>query len=544
VSDPMPDESTPATPPEAALPEIHARRGISIVWIIPIVAALIGLWLGVRAWRENGPVVTITFEGAEGLEAGKTRIRFKDVEVGRVEAIHLSPDRTHVVVNARMERDAEDFLKTDSRFWVVRARISLNQVSGLGTLFSGAYIGVDPGHKGSRASEFKGLEAPPVVTTSQPGRSFLLRAERLGSMDIGSPIHYRQIRVGEIMGYELAPDGQSVGLRAFIHAPYSDLVREETRFWLEGGVDFSLDANGVRLSTEPLATLMLGGIAFETPVTLESNGPAKEGRDFPLYDSHEKIFEKTYLEKQYYVLNFSESVRGLTRGAPVEFRGIKVGEVSDIKLEFHSEQLEVRIPVLISLEPERLTLKGRHPGASVTQAIEQLVERGLRGQLKTGSFITGQLFVDLDLYPSAPPRKLDSSGPYPQIPTVPTTLGTVTASITEVFDRVRKLPLEEVMEELKKSIPALRETVLQARKLMVKADEETLPQAKATLEQAQKTLAQADRVLSADAPVQQDLRRTLQEAEKASRSLKILTDYLELHPDALIFGKGKEKEKK
>ena len=528
--------------PDLPLPDIRPRRGLSVVWIIPLVAALIGIWLGVRAWRENGPVIFITFEGAEGLEAGKTRIKYKDVEVGHVEAVRLSPDRTRVLVRARMERDAEDFLRSDSRFWVVRARVSLSQVSGLGTLFSGAYIGVDPGKGGEPASTFKGLEAPPVVTTSQPGRSFILRAERLGSMDIGSAIHYRQIRVGEVMGFQLDPDGQSVGIRAFIHAPYSDLVRNDTRFWLEGGVDFSLDANGVKLSTEPMATLLLGGIAFETPVSLDEASPAKEGQVFPLYDSHEKIFEKTYLEKHYYVMNFNESVRGLSRGAPVEFRGIKVGEVADIKLEFLTEKLEVRIPVLITLEPERMAIAKRRQAGTVGKVMEQLVDKGLRGQLKTGSFLTGQLFVDLDLYPNAPKGHLDLSGPYPQIPTIPTTLGTVTASIAELFDRLQKLPLEQVMEELRQSIPVLRETLQQARKLMARADDETLPQAKAALEQAQRTLALADKVLASDAPVQQDLRRTLQEAEKASRSLKVLTDYLELHPDALLFGKGKEKK--
>jgi len=528
--------------PEVPVPEVRTGRHISIVWLIPLVAALIGIWLGVRAFRENGPVITISFESAEGLEAGRTKLKFKDVEVGHVEAIRLSPDRTRVMVQARMERDAADFLTQGTQFWVVRARVSLNQISGLGTLFSGAFIGVDPGPRGPSRSEFKGLEAPPVVTTSQPGRSFVLKAERLGSMDIGSAIHYRQIRVGEVMGYTLDPDGQSLAILAFIHSPYSQLVRNDTRFWLEGGVDFSLDANGVRLSTQPVATLLLGGIAFETPVSLESGDEAKEGQVFPLYDSHDKTFEKTYLDKHYYVLNFNESVRGLNRGAPVEFRGIKVGEVADIKLEFHTDQSEVRIPVLITLEPDRLALPSRKQGATVAAVMEQLVDRGLRGQLKTGSLMTGQVFVDLDLYPSSPVRHMDTTGKYPQIPTIPTTLGTVTASITELFDRLQKLPLEQVMEELKVSIPALRETVLQAKKLMARADEETLPQAKATLLQAQKTLTMADKVLATDSPVQNDLRRTLQEAEKASRSLKILTDYLEQHPESLVFGKGKEKK--
>jgi paraquat-inducible protein B len=521
-------------------PVVKKKRQFSIVWLIPLVAALIGAWLAYRTLAEKGPTITITFTTAEGLEAGKTKIKYKDVDVGEVDAISLSKDLSHVIVTASLVKQAEGYLTENTRFWVVRARVAAGQVSGIGTIFSGAYIGIDPGKSGKPVRAFKGLETPPVIVTGAPGRYYMLRADKLGSLDIGVPIYFRQIKVGEVVAYDLAKDGHAVNIKIFVHAPYDGLVRENTRFWNAGGVDVSLDASGLKVDTQSLLSIMLGGIAFETPVSLEATEIAPADYLFKLYETREKSYEKTYLEKRYFVLNFTGSVRGLTRGAPVEFRGIKIGEVVDVSLEFDSRKTSFEIPVLIEVEPERITIVGKKPppGANL---LAKFVDQGLRAQLRTGSLLTGQLYVDLNFYPGAPARRVAYAGKYPEIPTIPAPLEAVTEKLTKFVERLDKLPLDQVLAELRSTVQSLNQAIGQTRALVSRFDAEVAPQAKATLEQAQKTLASVERLVSSDAPLNHDLQQALQELAETARSMRVLTDYLQQHPDSIIYGKGNER---
>lgn len=521
-------------------PAVRTRRRLPAVWLIPLVATLIGIWLAFNAYVDKGPTITITFQNADGLEAGRTKIKCKEVEIGKVKSIRLSRDRQRVEVLAEMTRDAAELLTVNSRFWIVRARVSTSGVSGLGTLLSGVYISMDPGDPGKSSRAFSGLESPPLLTGQQEGRVFTLRAEKLGSMSVGSQVSFRQIPVGEVTAFHLDKEGRSVTIKVFIRAPYDQLVHKDTRFWNVGGVDVTFDANGVRMSTDSMLDLLLGGVAFENPASLEAMEPVPADHVFALYASHERIYEKVYLDRYYYVLDFNESVRGLTRGAPVEFRGIKVGQVEDLKLEFHAGTQEMHVPVLIALEPGRLSILGANERTAIDAVLQNLIARGLRAQLKMGSLLTGSLFVDLDFYPQAPPRSLAQYGKYRQIPAIPTTMGAVVSNLTKFLDRLQKLPLEDISEELKLSIPAMREALQRSTALMTRLDKETAPQAQATLAQAQATLAALEAMLRSDAPLQQDLRGALEEFSKASRALRDLADTLERNPEAVIFGKEKE----
>ncbi|HWQ09463.1 MAG TPA: MlaD family protein, partial [Holophaga sp.] len=371
---------------------------------------------------------------------------------------------------------------------------------------------------------------------------YTLRAEKLGSLSVGSPVYFRQIPVGDVAGFDLEPGGKSVAIQVFVRQPYDRLVHKDTRFWNVGGVDVSLDANGIRMSSDSLIDLLLGGVAFENPVSLEPAGPAPRNQVFALYGSHERIYEKIYQDRSYYLLDFNESVRGLVRGAPVEFRGIKVGQVEDLKLELQKEKLEVHVPVLVALEPERLSVLGGGKVGSMDDMLEKLVARGLRAQLKTGSLLTSSLFVDLDFYPKAPSRTAALHGKYREIPTVPTTMGALVSNLTGFLDRLQKLPLEEIANDLRASIPELRESLRQAAALMTRLDRQTAPEAEATLAQARASLAALEKLLRSDAPVQQDLRKALEEFTRASRALRDLADTLERNPESLVWGKGKEKD--
>jgi paraquat-inducible protein B len=514
-----------------------------MVWLLPLVAAFIGAWMAVRAYTSRGPTITITFLSAEGLEAGQTKLRYKDVEIGKVTALALSKDHTRVVVTAEMDKDAAALLSANSRFWIVRARIGSSGISGLGTLLSGAYIAMDPGQPVEEAATdlaYTGLETPGLQITNQAGLLVILRADRAGSLNIGSPVHFRQIRVGEVAGFDLEKDGGSVSIKAFIHAPYDSLVNTGTRFWDAGGVDVTLDANGLRVRSESLSDILLGGIAFENPESLTQGEKVPRGHVFTLYPNHDAIGEKVLQSRHHFVVNFNESVRGLAHGAPVEFQGIKVGEVEDFRLEFNAATLEGKVPVLIALEPERFAVTGAKAPSS-DAVVAQLVRRGLRAQLKPASLLTGSLFVDLGFHPQGPARGLGRHGKYPEIPTVSSTMSAMVANIAKLADRLQGLPLEEMVAEVRAALPALREALVKTGALMAKLDQETAPQAKATLAQAQATLGTLEQTLRADSPVQQDLHRALEEFAKASKALRELADTLERQPEALVFGKGRQK---
>ena len=534
---------------------VQRKKQISIVWLVPIVAILIGGWLAYKGLTEKGPEITISFKSAEGLEAGKTKLKYKDVEIGQVQTIRFNTDLSRVLVTAELVKEADPHLTENTRFWVVRPRVTASGVSGLGTLFSGAYIGMDPGKEGKPARKFEGLEIPPVVTRDMPGRDFRLRASTLGSLDIGAPVYYRQIQVGQVTGYELDKTAQSMIIKVFINAPHDELVRKNTRFWNASGFDLKLDAGGLKINTESLVSIMLGGIAFETPTSLEAGGPAEEGDEFRLYETRDSIFERTYTEKRHFILNFNESIRGLTVGAPVEFRGIKIGQVVDIKAEYDLETTSPRITVLIETEPERWG--GNFAGTvDSKQQIQQLVEKGLRAQLKTGSLLTGQLFVDVDFHPDAPEAEVKFEQNFAEIPTIPAPLQVITARVNDLLSKLETLPIEQIgkdlgdtlqnvrrlseSKELLEAVQALNETLQHTRQLVQNLDSNVAPAMGSTLDQAQKTLVSVEGTLGKDAPLQHEMRRALKELAEAARGIRILTDYLERHPDALIYGKGKE----
>jgi len=570
--------------PEAVVS--NRRHQISIVWFVPLVAILIGGWLVYKTFSEKGPAITISFKSAEGLEAGKTKIKYKDVQLGQVTEIRLTPDLSRVLVTAELVKEAEGFLSANTRFWIVRARVAAGQISGLSTLFSGAFIGLDPGKPGLPGTQFVGLETPPVVTTDLPGRHFRLHASRLGSLDIGAPVYFRQIKVGQVVGYKLEEDGQSVSVKIFINDPIDKQVYQNTRFWNASGLDFAIDASGIRVNTESLVTILIGGIAFDTPANLEPGGPAEDGDNFKLYVSRERIFDKTYTQKSRWLLYFEGSVRGLTVGSPVEFRGIPVGQVLDINMEFDARKKLFLIPVLIEIEQERIKVINEMKETDLKEQNDYLVEQGMRAQLKTGSLITGQLYVELDFHPNAEPAQINWEGRYPQMPTVPTSMEEITTSLTQLLKKLEKLPIEQIgndlrdtvqgakrlvnSAELQEAIAALNQTLNQAqqfaatlnkvitpelrsavvnlnttlnhtKKLARNFDRTVVPELDATLKKAQSTLNAIKGSVSKDSPLHYELMRVFKELSGAARSIRVMADYLERNPDALIYGKGKRR---
>lgn len=550
-------------------PVVHERGGPSLVWLIPILTALIGGWLIVHSLTDRGPLVTITFRTADGIEVEKTRIKYKSLDIGLVEGVRFSKDFSRVEVRARLGKEAAHFLRRDTRFWVVRPTLSARGISGLGTLLSGAYIEIEPG-QGAPQSLFVGLESPPVVNADEAGKQITLMTRRLGSIDRGSLVHYQGIVAGEVLGYEMANDYRSVLIHAFVKPPFDRLVRSNTRFWSASGIDLSMGPDGMRVKTESLQALLFGGIAFDTPDPQDAGAEDITGLVFTLHDDQKTIQDQAYSSKVRFVLFFEDSVRGLTIGAPVEFKGIKVGSVIDLRLEYDEKKSAFRIPVVVELEPERIVERGDRMKKAPREAFQALVKRGLRARLQTGNLLTGQLYVDLDMQPKTPIRLAAAGRIEPELPTVQGKIEQLTGSLTGIFDKLDKVDFAGIGAELQgtlkganaiangpkleASLTDLAASLAGVRSIMKKVDsraepitanlEQALAAARDTLEKAKSTMALVDGVLASDSPLQGNVIRLTQELAETAKSARALVDMLERDPQSLLFGKKAKDEKK
>jgi paraquat-inducible protein B len=544
--------------PQASLVSPRRTR-ISAVWIIPIIAALVAIGIAVERLLGEGPTVTIVFKSADGIEAGKTLVKYKDVNIGQVSSVTFSKDYSKVVVTAKIAHNAADLMVDDAKFWVVRPRISVSGVSGLTTLLSGSYIGFDPGTSKNEQRTFTGLEVPPIVTGGEPGRRFVLKATDLASLEIGSPIYYRRLQVGQVIAYDLAADGKSVRIEIFVNSPYDKYVVASTRFWNASGLDVSVGTNGVEVHTESVVALLAGGLAFDTPESPAQRPPAPVNTVFMLYGDRVTAMKAPEAVARRFVLYFTEPVRGLSVEAPVTLLGLPVGEVTDIGLEYDPKSLDFRARVLITFYPDRVISRLPAKQQPLGNAIEadtvqdrlgilrrMVNERGLRAQLKSGNLLTGQLYVAFNYFPNVKKLNIDLDGDMPELPVVPGQLGDIEAKLTAILTKLDKLPLEDIGNGLKNDVQELDQTLKEIKGLAADTKAQLVPQLKTDLESLQRTLAAAERglnnadaaLLGPNAPGQQNLRDALQEVTRAARSLRVLTDYLEAHPDALIKGKA------
>ena len=538
-----PDQPNSPDIPEA-LATPRGRWRVQVIWLVPLIAVLIGGWLAVKAVLDKGPTITISFATGEGLEAGKTKIKFKNVDIGVVKGVTLSRDHKHVVATAELAKDASDMLVDDTRFWVVRPRISGGTVSGIGTLLSGSFIGMDVGNSTKSRDDYIGLETPPVFASGVPGREFVLKGDDMGSLDVGSPIFFRRLQVGQITSYRLDDDGKGVTMHVFVNAPYDKYVKDNSRFWQASGIDVSLDTNGIKVNTQSLVAILIGGLAFQTPD--EANGqtdqPEAAGQtEFPLFRDRAEAMKRHDTIVDTYVLNFNESVRGLTVGAPLDFRGIVVGEVSAIYTRFDPVMKKFSIPVEVHLYPGRFTsrYKSGQGGGRITsdrrQLTDWLVEHGLRGQLRTGNLLTGQLYIALDFFPNAQNATMDWSASPPELPTVPGGLQSLQDSVTSLVAKINKMPFESIGNNAQK-------TLADADLLLKQLSTQVMPQARDTLAAAQNALNSANSALLPDSTLSQSTADAMHELTRTAAAFRTLAEYLERHPEALIRGKPEDKK--
>lgn len=527
------------------------------MWLIPLVTLLVGGWLIARTLLDQAPTATLTFKTAAGIQAGKTAVKYKSVEIGIVDEIQFAEDFGHVELTVTFREGMEQFLRRNTRFWVVRPQFSLRGVSGLNTLLSGSYIEIDPG-PGAPQTHFIGLEEIPLITRDDAGTQITLVTNDLGSLAGGSPIYYQGLLAGEVLGYELGSDAQSIYVHAFVRDPYDQLVRGNSRFWNVSGLDVSLGADGFELKTASMQALMFGGLSFETPSTLESSNTDITNLIFTLYPNYDVIEQEAYTRKLQFVMYFNGSVRGLNPGAPLEFKGIQIGSVLDVKLEFNSEDTTFRIPVLVEIEPDRIVDRTADPDASAAEMLQTLVDRGLRARLSTGSLLTGQLYVELNMYPGTEAVYLgDNNTMHPELPTIPGAFEAMTESIQSFVSKLETVDVEEMGNDIlgildgtnellnkdqnEQAVTDLQASMRSFKNILQNVEsagvDETIKSANTVLVNLNQTLTMLDGVLTPNSPLQYNIIQVTSELEETARALRALVEMLERQPQSLIFGR-------
>jgi paraquat-inducible protein B len=545
----------------AAVPRAAARRSrrISVIWVIPLVAVAIGGWLAWDTWSKQGPTITISFDSGEGLQAGQSQLKYKDIVFGTVKSLELSPDHTHVVVTVATTHQAKPLLTDQTIFWVVKPRIFAGNVSGLETLLSGSYIGMMPGQAGGKAQQkFVGQEDPPILQANIPGHTFLLKADRLGSISVGSPVFFRDLSVGEVLGWDIADMAEYVTIRAFVRAPYDSYVHDETRFWNASGVSVKLAGAGIDVQMESLKALILGGIAFETPRAESRTQISLENHVFPLFRNRERADAASYTRRIPVISYFPGSVSGLARGSEVTMHGLQIGRVTDVRLEYDPTKDAIVAPVRYEIEPERIVGVGHQVFKTDQEAVEAVLNKGLRASLQSASLITGQQNVALDFVKDAPPATVTmEEGDF----VLPTTEGGgfagLASSANDLLGKVSTIPFDQIGASLngilksvndmtqgpqiKKALSDLSAMIASAQGMIQRLDTKQLPQLTSDLE---KTLTSANKlVLSLDSgygdntKFNRDLDRLMAQTTDAVRSMRALADLLARHPEALVKGR-------
>ncbi|MBE9606910.1 MCE family protein [Acetobacteraceae bacterium H6797] len=540
------------------------RRRFSLIWLIPIAAAVVALYLGYNSWNSRGPLVTLTFQTADGITAGQTKVRYKAVDIGTVESIRLTGNLSRVSVKVRMARDVEDKLTDKARFWIVRPRLTAGNISGLETIVSGAYIEFDPGiGSGEEQREFEGLSDPPGIRSDEPGRIFVLHTQRIGALSKGSPVYFRDVQVGEILSFDEPGMDGVITMRAFIRSPFEGYLRAGSRFWNTSGVSVGFGPNGVKLELESLKALLAGGIAFDTPERFRSQPKAPDDAEYTVYEDADAAFTATSPDRIEFIVYPDGDVSGLTRRSAVVMRGIRIGSVQSVDLAYDKDADVFRVPVRIAVEPDRIAFPAGRPEFDVRRAVTHLVQQGLRASLKSGNLLTGQKSIALDFHTDAPPAEVREEDGVLVLPSLGGDSDDIMGAISAVAGKLQNFPLDEIGRnlnsalasvsglaggpELKGAISSLADVMKDVRELVQRTDNgltpllRRLPQIANNLDQmvarANSAVGSIERGYGGDSAFNRQLDRMMQQVTDAARSVRMLTDYLDRHPEALIRGR-------
>lgn len=545
---------------------IRRSRRLSAIWLIPVIAVAIGAWLAWDTLSKEGPTITISFDTAEGLQAGQSQLRYRDIALGTVKTLALSADHSHVLVTVSTIKQVEPLLASDTLFWVVKPRLFAGNVSGLSTLVSGSYIGMMPGGATDLSKrDFAGREDPPVLETNVPGRTFLLKASRLGAVQVGSPVFFRDLTVGEVLGWDIGDMANSATIHAFVRAPYDKYVDDQTRFWNASGLSVKLGGNGVEVQLELLRALLLGGVAFDTMTPAASGAESTAGHEFPLFANEEAAQAASYTRQIPLVSYFPGSVRGLAPGADVTLHGLKVGQVTDVQIVYDRATQKIVAPVHFEVQPERVVGIGKRVTENVSEGIDMLVGQGMRATLQSANLLTGQMLVALEFVPDAPSATVTKENGAFVIPTTDTGgISGLEASAAELLRKVNSIPFDSLGRNLdqttaglndlvngaqmKQVMTSLNTTLASARDMVQNLNTNLTPAMKKLPDIAanlQKTMTNANGLVASlqsgygdNTQFNRNLDHLMIQLNDATQSIRALADLLARHPEALIKGRA------
>lgn len=563
----MTDSGAPVELPTAG---VRRRRRIPLIWIVPLLTALIAAWLAWDTWSKRGPTITITFDSASGLTAGQSQLKYKNVVMGTVTNIAVAPDLTHVVITVATTREAEPLLTDKTIFWVVKPELFAGNITGLDTLLSGSFIGMRPSAEGGAPKHhFVGREDPPVLQAWTKGTTLSLKSKRLGSISLGAPIFYRDLNVGTVLGWDLGDLANSVTIHAFIRAPYDQYVREDSSFWNASGLSVKFGGEGVSIQMESLRALLLGGIAFDTPRS-STEPVAKESQVFTLYPNVEAARSAGFGRQLHLLSYFPGSVAGLAAGADVTLHGLKIGEVTDVSLVYDTKRDRIVVPVHYRVEADRVKNIAAAAHMDAPKLVEEMIKRGLRATLQAESLLTGQKVIAIQHIDDAPTAAVERDGEYFIIPTAETGgFDTIAHSAAELLSKINRIDFDKMGkslndaaagldktingEQLKKTLAALEGAMVDVQGIMRKLDADASPALKrlpAIATQLQDAVTKTNRLIGSidagygdESRFRRDLDRLLPQLTDAARSIRALADLLSRHPEALIRGRtntGKE----
>ena len=519
-------------------PSMHSSRKISAVWLIPLFALLIGLWLAYRHLSSFGPVITLHMERADGITAGKTPIKIRNVQVGLVEEVSLSDDLSHTILRVQMIPETESMFNQETRFWVVKPRIGKGGISGLSTVLSGSYIELEPGDSSTLKKQFTVHDTPPAV---DPDNALFLRLTSTPGSNInnGDPVSFQNLKVGQVIETSFDPASKLFRHRLFIEKPYDVLVTRNTRFWKVSGVGFQLDASGFQAQINSIEALLGGGISFAVPDSNMLPGePAIDETEFMLHDDKEAARQSLYTETAKFVVLVKNSIRGLSNGAPVEYRGIRIGTVEQAPwtLGFEGTQGlgQQPIPVLIRFEPQRLNNGAVVDPRHWHEEFERLVNHGLRASLKVGNMLTGSLYVDLKFHEDAP--QADLTARHQSIPVFPSvdggSLEKIEEQIHQLLVSLNDVPVQEIANHINENLENLNAITRRVEVLLADPAMSQLPQ---LLTDNLKALEGTLEGWQSDGEGQQHLIGTLEKLNHLLNEAEPLIDTLNQQPNALIF---------
>lgn len=517
--------------------KIETIKRWSPVWIIPIVTVFIGAWILFYHFSTQGPLVTLITVNAEGIDGGKTAIKSRNVDIGMVESVSLSEDLKQVIIKARLHKDMEKLLNKETVFWVVKPQIGREGVSGLNTLLSGAYIELLPGHSKIAESSFKLQSSAPLASADTKGLRISLESKQPNRLNTGDPVLFRGFRVGTVETSEFDPEERVMRYSLFIMDIYRGLVSNNVRFWQDSGIAFDMSSQGVRVEMASLDTLVSGGVSFDLPDGWAAGDPVKDEEEFELYSDKKSIQESLYTQHDDFVLFFKESIRGLQPGAPVEFRGVRIGTVSEVpffmpELKSNDKDSNYYVPVLIRIEPDRV--KNRFgKDFDIKGHLTAAEANGLRAAMKSGNLLTGALYIDLDFYPDAKPW----TGPTevydrPLIPTISGGLAEVQKRLLQTLDKINSMPVEPMLVEMTQTLKETRSMMAKLNTILASKEVNNLPK------DMQKTLEELNRSLKGFQPgssAYSSMVADMQRIDQVMRELQPILQKLNQKSNALVF---------